>query len=167
MVWTLSAIPTSVSSWQIVYVRGTIIPQTFHTSISTTEQTREAVELFRDQQPAETTEWLQIGVSDQRGLTVAAFKDDLARLNPGVRELLIYTSDASQALQVGLAQQPMAGETLSKPLTEPANLGVTESRRLRIGSVTCPRRPNMNSRYSIALPFWQDESIGFIKTTIS
>jgi hypothetical protein len=58
---------------------------------------------------------------------LAGLEDDLARLNPNIRELSIYTSDASQALQVGLAQSPAALETLSKSLADTANLGIAES----------------------------------------
>jgi hypothetical protein len=58
---------------------------------------------------------------------LARLEDDLARLNPSIRELSVYTSDASQALQVELAQSPAVAETLSKSLADTANLGVAES----------------------------------------
>ena len=57
---------------------------------------------------------------------LAGLENDLARLNPSIRELSVYTSDASQALQVELAQSPAAAETLSKSLADTANLGVAE-----------------------------------------
>jgi len=57
---------------------------------------------------------------------LAGLEDDLARLHPSIRELSFYTSDASQALQVELAQSPVAAETLSKSLAETANLGIAE-----------------------------------------
>ncbi len=57
---------------------------------------------------------------------LAGLENDLARLNPGVRELSVYTYDASQALQVELAQTPAAAETPSKSLANAANLGVAE-----------------------------------------
>jgi len=44
---------------------------------------------------------------------LAGLENDLARLNPSIRELSVYTSDASQALKVELAQSPAAAETLS------------------------------------------------------
>jgi len=55
---------------------------------------------------------------------LAGLENDLARLNPSIRELSVYTSDASQALQVELAQSPTAAETLSKSLADTANLGI-------------------------------------------
>ncbi|MDR3411781.1 MAG: hypothetical protein P4L87_12710, partial [Formivibrio sp.] len=58
---------------------------------------------------------------------LAGLEDDLARLNPGIHELSVYTSDASQTLQVELAQSPVAAEALSKPLAEVGNLGIAES----------------------------------------
>jgi hypothetical protein len=57
---------------------------------------------------------------------LANLEDDLARLNPSIRELSVYTSDASQRLKVELAQTPAAAETLSKSLADTANLGVAE-----------------------------------------
>jgi conjugative relaxase-like TrwC/TraI family protein len=57
---------------------------------------------------------------------LAGLEDDLARLSPNIRELSVYTSDASQRLQVELAQTPAAAETLSKSLADTANLGVAE-----------------------------------------
>jgi hypothetical protein len=57
---------------------------------------------------------------------LAGLENDLARLNPSIRELAVYTSDPSQALQVELAQSPTAAETLSKSLPGAANLGVAE-----------------------------------------
>jgi hypothetical protein len=57
---------------------------------------------------------------------LAGLENDLARLNPHIRELAVYTSDASQRLQVELAQSPAAAETLSKSLADTANLGVAE-----------------------------------------
>jgi conjugative relaxase-like TrwC/TraI family protein len=57
---------------------------------------------------------------------IAGLEDDLARLNPGIRDLCVYTSDASQALQVEIAQSPAAAEALSKSLADTANLGVAE-----------------------------------------
>jgi conjugative relaxase-like TrwC/TraI family protein len=58
---------------------------------------------------------------------LAGLEKDLARLNPSIRELSIYTSDASHRLQVELAQTPAAAETLSKSLADTANLGVAEA----------------------------------------
>ena len=58
---------------------------------------------------------------------LAGLENDLARLNPSIRELSVYTSDTSQALQVELAQSPAADETLSRSLVETTNLGVAES----------------------------------------
>jgi hypothetical protein len=57
---------------------------------------------------------------------LAGLENDLARLNPDIRELSVYTSDASQRLQVELVQTPAAVETLSKSLGDTANLGVVE-----------------------------------------
>ena len=57
---------------------------------------------------------------------LAGLENDLARLNPSIRELSVYTSDASQALQVELAQNSGAAELLSKPQPEMANLGLAE-----------------------------------------
>jgi hypothetical protein len=57
---------------------------------------------------------------------LAGLENDLARLNPNLRELSIYTSDASKALQVDLAQSPAAAETLSKLLADTANVGIAE-----------------------------------------
>jgi conjugative relaxase-like TrwC/TraI family protein len=57
---------------------------------------------------------------------LAGLENDLSRLNPSIRELSIYTSDSSQALQVEHAQSPAAAETLSKSLADTANLGVAE-----------------------------------------
>jgi hypothetical protein len=57
---------------------------------------------------------------------LAGLESDLARLHPGIREFWIYTSDASQALHVGRAQNPAAVETLSKSVAEIANLGIAE-----------------------------------------
>ena len=57
---------------------------------------------------------------------LAGLEEDLARLNPTIRELSVYTSDATQALQVELAQSPNAAELLSTPQPEMANLGVAE-----------------------------------------
>jgi hypothetical protein len=57
---------------------------------------------------------------------LAALEGDLARLNPSIRELSVYTSDVSQAPQLELAQQSVAAESLSKPLAETANLGIAE-----------------------------------------
>jgi hypothetical protein len=56
---------------------------------------------------------------------LAGLENDLARLNPSIRELSVYTSDASQALKVELAQSPAAAETLSKSLADTANRGVS------------------------------------------
>jgi hypothetical protein len=58
---------------------------------------------------------------------LAGLENDLTRLNPGVRELSVYTSDASQTLQVDLAQSPAATEKLSKSLAENANLGIEKA----------------------------------------
>jgi hypothetical protein len=58
---------------------------------------------------------------------LAGLEDDLARLNPSIHELSVYTSDASQTLQVELAQSPVAAEALSKPLAEVGGLGIAES----------------------------------------
>jgi conjugative relaxase-like TrwC/TraI family protein len=58
---------------------------------------------------------------------LASLEDDLARLNRSIHELSVYTSEATQALQVELAQSPAAVETLSKSLTDTANLGLAES----------------------------------------
>jgi len=57
---------------------------------------------------------------------LAGLEEDLARLNPTIRELSIYTSNASQALHVELAQSPAAAETLSKSLADIVNPGVAE-----------------------------------------
>jgi conjugative relaxase-like TrwC/TraI family protein len=57
---------------------------------------------------------------------LAGLESDLARLNPSIRELSVYTSDASQALQVELAQQPVVAEVLSKVPTEVTNFGIAE-----------------------------------------
>jgi len=54
---------------------------------------------------------------------LAGLEDDLARLNPNIRELSIYTSDASQTLQVGHAQNLTASETLSKSVAETTSVG--------------------------------------------
>lgn len=54
---------------------------------------------------------------------LAGLENDLARLNPGVRELSVYTSDASQALQV---ERTATVDTLSKSDANAANLGVAE-----------------------------------------
>jgi hypothetical protein len=56
---------------------------------------------------------------------LAGLENDLARFNPSIRELSVYTSDASQALKVELAQSPAAAETLSKSLADTANRGVS------------------------------------------
>jgi len=58
---------------------------------------------------------------------LAGLENDLARLNPSIRELSVYTSDASQALQVELAQSPTIAETLSKSLAGAGKLGIVES----------------------------------------
>jgi molybdopterin-guanine dinucleotide biosynthesis protein len=57
---------------------------------------------------------------------LAGLEDDLARLNPSIRDLSVYTSDAAQSFQVELAQNSAAAETLSKSLADTANLGVAE-----------------------------------------
>ena len=57
---------------------------------------------------------------------LAGLEDDLARLNPNIRELPVYTSDASQTLQVGFALHPALAEALSKPFADMANLSVAE-----------------------------------------
>jgi hypothetical protein len=49
---------------------------------------------------------------------LANLEHDLARLNPNIRELSVYTSNASKDLQVELAPQPVATEALSKSLAE-------------------------------------------------
>jgi conjugative relaxase-like TrwC/TraI family protein len=54
---------------------------------------------------------------------LAGLEQDLARLNPGIRELSVYTSDASQTLQV---ERAATTETLSRSVTDAANLGVAE-----------------------------------------
>jgi hypothetical protein len=59
-------------------------------------------------------------------LQLAGLEDDLARLHPNIRELSVYTSNATKALQVELAQSPNAAELLSTPQPEMANLGVAE-----------------------------------------
>lgn len=58
---------------------------------------------------------------------LAGFENDLARLNPNIRELTVYTSDASQALQAGLGKNPVAAETSSKSITDTVNLGAAET----------------------------------------
>jgi hypothetical protein len=58
---------------------------------------------------------------------LAGLEDELARLHPNIRELSVYMSDATQAFQMELAQQPMAAEELSKPFAEAANLRIPES----------------------------------------
>jgi hypothetical protein len=57
---------------------------------------------------------------------LAGLENDLARLNSGIRELSVYTSDASQSLQVELAQQPVAAESLSKSIADIANIGIAK-----------------------------------------
>jgi hypothetical protein len=57
---------------------------------------------------------------------LAGLENDLARLNSSIRELSVYTSDASQRLQVELAQTPVAAETPSKSLANTANLVIAE-----------------------------------------
>jgi hypothetical protein len=57
---------------------------------------------------------------------LAGLEDDLARLDPSIRELFVYTSDASHTPQVELTQQPVVAEALSKSLTDTANLGIAE-----------------------------------------
>jgi len=58
---------------------------------------------------------------------LAGLENDLARLNPSIRELSVYTSDASQTVQVGLAQHPASAEALSKSLAEDANLSIEKA----------------------------------------
>ncbi len=58
---------------------------------------------------------------------LAGLEDNLARLNPSIRELSVYTSDTSQALQMELVQGPATAEALAKPLAETANLGIAQS----------------------------------------
>ena len=58
---------------------------------------------------------------------LAGLENDLVRLNPSIRELSVYTSNASHALQVDIAQQSTAVETLSKSVADNANLGISES----------------------------------------
>jgi conjugative relaxase-like TrwC/TraI family protein len=58
---------------------------------------------------------------------IAGLEDDLARLNPNIRGLSVYTSDASQALQLELTQSTAAAETLSKSVAGAANLGIVET----------------------------------------
>jgi hypothetical protein len=55
---------------------------------------------------------------------LAGLENDLARLNSGIRELSVYISDASQSLQVDLAQSPVAAETLSKSTIDATNLSI-------------------------------------------
>jgi conjugative relaxase-like TrwC/TraI family protein len=57
---------------------------------------------------------------------LAGLENDLARLNPSIRELSVYTSDTSQALKVELAQSPAATETLSKSLADAVNLDIAK-----------------------------------------
>ena len=57
---------------------------------------------------------------------LAGLENDLARINLNVRELSVYTSDASQTLKVELSQNLAATETLSKPIIDTAGLGVAE-----------------------------------------
>jgi ATP-dependent exoDNAse (exonuclease V) alpha subunit len=57
---------------------------------------------------------------------LAGLEDDLARLHRDIRELSVYTSGATEALQVGLAQSPAAGELLSERRAEVANLGIAK-----------------------------------------
>ena len=57
---------------------------------------------------------------------LAGLENDLARINPSIREISVYTSDTSQALKVELAQQPAAAETLSKSLADTANLDLAK-----------------------------------------
>ncbi len=58
---------------------------------------------------------------------LAGLEDNLAHLHSNIRELAIYTSDATQALRIELAHQPAMAEALSKPLAGAANLGIVES----------------------------------------
>jgi hypothetical protein len=57
---------------------------------------------------------------------LAGLEQDLTRLNPSIRELSVYTSDATQVLQVELVQGPAAAETLSKSLADTANLDLAK-----------------------------------------
>ncbi len=57
---------------------------------------------------------------------LAGLENDLARLNPSIRELAVYTSDTSQALQAELAQSPAAAGTSSKSHADTMSLGVAE-----------------------------------------
>ena len=57
---------------------------------------------------------------------LAGLENDLTRLNSSIRELSVYTSDASQRLQVELTQTPVAAETPSKSLPNTANLVIAE-----------------------------------------
>jgi len=54
---------------------------------------------------------------------LAGLESNLARLNPSIRELSVYTSDTSQTLQMN---RTTTAETLSKPVTNSVNLGKTE-----------------------------------------
>ncbi len=57
---------------------------------------------------------------------LAGIENDLARLNPNIRELSVYNSDATQAIQVELAQTHAAAETLSKSVAGTENLGIAK-----------------------------------------
>jgi conjugative relaxase-like TrwC/TraI family protein len=58
---------------------------------------------------------------------LAGLENDLASLNSHIRELSVYTSDATQAIQMGIAQQTAAAELTSRPLAETVSLGIVES----------------------------------------
>ena len=58
---------------------------------------------------------------------LAGLENDLARLNPSIRELSVYTSDASQTLQVGLAPHPALAEALAKPIADTANISIEKA----------------------------------------
>ncbi|WP_420236248.1 ParB/RepB/Spo0J family partition protein [Telmatobacter bradus] len=55
---------------------------------------------------------------------LSGLEDNLARLNSSICELSVYTSNASQSLQVDLAQSTVAAETLSKSVIGATNLSV-------------------------------------------
>jgi len=58
---------------------------------------------------------------------LAGLENDLARLRPNIRELSVYTSDATETLQVELAHSSVAIEPLSKPLTGPAKSCISKA----------------------------------------
>jgi hypothetical protein len=54
---------------------------------------------------------------------VTIFTDNVAKLNPQLSADISKTSALEISQSIGLAQQPVAADKLSKPLTNTANLG--------------------------------------------